>query len=210
MSFAVGANDAANSLGTLFGSKALKLTYIVLLGALFEFVGSVWCSGHIASQLIPRLIIGIEQEDADYITRQMLGASISSFLFIMSSSVFGMPISGTHAVIGGLVGAGIIGSGFASIGWMQVFKIVISWVLSPLLSAFLCSALLVIVSVFTLGGINFSLKVKLIGLSLIYAFCFGLTNFMFIRLIQDKEDVPGVEYLTILFTSLAGLLSCRL
>ena len=69
MSFAVGANDAANSLGTLYGSKALKLTYIVIFGAFFEFIGSVWCSGHIASQLIPRIIIGIEQEDVDYITR---------------------------------------------------------------------------------------------------------------------------------------------
>ena len=49
MSFAVGANDAANSLGTLYGSKALKLVYIVVIGALFECIGAVWGSGHIAS-----------------------------------------------------------------------------------------------------------------------------------------------------------------
>ena len=48
----------------------------------------------------------------------MLGASIASFLFIMSSSVFGMPISGTHAVVGGLVGAGLVGCGIESIGWL--------------------------------------------------------------------------------------------
>ena len=60
MSFAVGANDAANSLGTLYGSKALRLVYIVIIGAIFEFIGAVWCSGHIASELIPKIIIGIE------------------------------------------------------------------------------------------------------------------------------------------------------
>ena len=118
MSFAVGANDAANSLGTLYGSKALKLVYIVIIGAIFEFIGAVWCSKHIASELVQKIIVDIDTEDPDYITKMMLGASISSFLFIMCSSIFGMPISGTHAVIGGLVGAGLVGMGFDSIGWL--------------------------------------------------------------------------------------------
>ena len=59
MSFAVGANDAANSLGTLYGSKALRLVYIVVIGAIFEFIGAVWCSGHVASGLIQRIIPNI-------------------------------------------------------------------------------------------------------------------------------------------------------
>ena len=65
-----------------------------------------------------KIIVEIDEEDnTDYITKMMLGASISSFLFIMCSSIFGMPISGTHAVIGGLVGSGLVGMGFDSIGW---------------------------------------------------------------------------------------------
>ena len=52
MSFAVGSNDAANSLGTLYGSKALKLIYIILFGALFECIGAVWGSAHIAGSLV--------------------------------------------------------------------------------------------------------------------------------------------------------------
>ena len=91
-----------------------------------------------------------------------------------------------------------------------MLKIVASWFISPLLSALLCSFLLIIVTAVTLGGLNFSLKIKLACLSVIYAVCFGLTNFMFIRLVQEKEDVPGAEYLTILISSISGFITCRI
>ena len=180
MSFAVGANDAANSLGTLYGSKAMKLVYIIVIGAIFEFIGAVWCSGHIANGLVAKIIVDIDDEHISYQTRMMLGASISSFLFIMTSSVFGMPISGTHAVIGGLVGAGLVGCGFDSIGWLQLLRIVGSWFLSPVLSLGLCFVLMVIVSSLTMGGLDFSFKIKILALTLLTASCLLLTTFMFI------------------------------
>ena len=48
MSFSIGANDAANALATSYGSNALKLKWLVILGAIFEFIGAYWCSGHVA------------------------------------------------------------------------------------------------------------------------------------------------------------------
>ena len=56
MSFAIGANDAANALATSYGSKALKLWQIVVLGAIFEFIGAFFCSGHVAGHLISGIV----------------------------------------------------------------------------------------------------------------------------------------------------------
>ena len=121
----------------------------------------------------------------------MLGASVASFLFIMGSSVFGMPISGTHSVIGGLVGAGLAGCGWDSINKQQILRIVASWFLSPLISAGLCFTLVVIVTALTLGGIKLRFKVKVFALTVISGLCFVLINFMvFIKLIRYKGEAP--------------------
>lgn len=60
MSYSIGANDAANALGTSYGSNAAKLWVLLVLGAIFELVGAVWCSskvaGTLADKLLPTLI----------------------------------------------------------------------------------------------------------------------------------------------------------
>lgn len=60
MSFSIGANDAANALATSYGSNALKLTYLVLLGSLFEFIGAFFCSSHVAGTLITSIIPNVD------------------------------------------------------------------------------------------------------------------------------------------------------
>ena len=80
----------------------------------------------------------------------MLGSSISSFLFIMASSIFGMPISGTHTVVGSLIGSGIATVGSAAINWGKLGIIVVSWVVAPLLACLLCGLFFLAVCVLTL------------------------------------------------------------
>jgi PiT family inorganic phosphate transporter len=59
LSFAIGANDAANALGTSYGSNAAHLWVLLILGAIFEFVGSVWCSSRLAGKLCTKFIPGL-------------------------------------------------------------------------------------------------------------------------------------------------------
>lgn len=60
MSFSIGANDAANALGTSYGSNAAKLWILLALGAIFEFIGAVFCSqklaGSLAVKVIPQIV----------------------------------------------------------------------------------------------------------------------------------------------------------
>ena len=60
MSFSIGANDAANALATSYGSNALTLTKLVILGAIFEFIGAFFCSSHVAGTLITSIIPNVE------------------------------------------------------------------------------------------------------------------------------------------------------
>ena len=106
MSFSIGANDAANALATSYGSNALKLTYLVILGAFFEFIGAFFCSSHVAGTLITSIIPNVDTISTSREEKMMLGISLASCLFILSSSIFGMPISGTHTVVGAIIGAG--------------------------------------------------------------------------------------------------------
>ena len=73
MSFAIGANDAANALATSYGSKALKLWQIVVLGAIFEFIGAFFCSGHVAGHLVSGIVEGTDTLEENTINQMMLG-----------------------------------------------------------------------------------------------------------------------------------------
>jgi PiT family inorganic phosphate transporter len=107
MSYSIGANDAANALGTSYGSNAAKLWLLLVLGSIFELVGAVWCSSKVAGTLADKLLPGLTDRPPDVQERMMLGVCLASFSFILVSSIFGMPISGTHTVIGALIGAGL-------------------------------------------------------------------------------------------------------
>lgn len=82
----------------------------------------------------------------------MLGVCLSSFSFILFSSVFGMPISGTHTVIGALIGAGLAGLAAADLNWKKFGMTVASWFISPVLSSLIAAVLFLIMCSITLGG----------------------------------------------------------
>ena len=63
MSFSIGANDAANALATSYGSNALRLLWLVILGSIFEFIGAFFCSGHVAGELVGNIIEDVDTLD---------------------------------------------------------------------------------------------------------------------------------------------------
>ena len=139
MAFSIGANDAANALATSYGSNALKLIWLVFLGSLFEFIGAYFCSGHVAGELVQNVISDVNTIDELLIEKMMLGASISSFFLIMSSSLFGMPISGTHTVVGALIGSALAVQGSQNIRWSKLGMIIGSWFVAPVMSIAMCA-----------------------------------------------------------------------
>lgn len=157
----------------------------------------------------------------------MLGASIAAFLFIMAGTIFAMPISGTHTVVGGLIGAGIIGAGASNVGWTYLIRVVISWFLSPALSATLSFTIFFAVCYLTLGGRGIKPKddesyesqpgkqmtfaSKLLALTLISGIGTTMVTLLVIVL-SSSAPKPLASWWVIMILTLSfivGLLMCR-
>ncbi|XP_015930355.1 sodium-dependent phosphate transporter 1-A isoform X2 [Parasteatoda tepidariorum] len=145
LAFGVGANDVANSFGTSVGSKALSLRQACILATIFEVLGSV-LMGYRVSDTVRKGIFDTEMY-SEFEKELMLGflaALIGSAIWNIVATFFRWPISGTHSIIGAVVGFSLVARGFMGIKWTMLGQIVASWFLSPVLSGFISSALFLV------------------------------------------------------------------
>ena len=139
LSFSIGANDAANALASSYGSKAIRINYLIFMGGIMIFIGAMFCSKNVAATLSTKIIPSINELDEHLQNTMMFSVCATSFLFLIISSLFGMPISGTHTVVGSLLGAGIVTVGIDGVNWDAMIKIIASWFISPLTAAVLAA-----------------------------------------------------------------------
>eukprot|EP01025_Chloroclados_australasicus_P049067 TRINITY_DN5576_c0_g1_i1.p1 TRINITY_DN5576_c0_g1~~TRINITY_DN5576_c0_g1_i1.p1 ORF type:complete len:598 (-),score=56.99 TRINITY_DN5576_c0_g1_i1:323-2116(-) len=155
MSYGIGANDSANSWGTTVGSRALPLSVAVMLGGFMEFLGAITL-GYGVSKTIRKGVADPDDPDCwacGYCNAKMslymvamLSALIAAMIFLLLATFTAMPVSTTHAIVGGVVGATISGVGAKCLHWsfgQGLGGIIASWVISPVLSG--CIALVVYV-----------------------------------------------------------------
>ncbi len=136
MAWSLGANDAANALGTSVGSGALTLKKAILLAALFEFAGVTLFGNHVSTTIQSGLVDPAYFSDNPLIfVYGMLGTLLAAGIWLQFASYFGWPVSTTHSIVGAVVGFGIVISGVRSICWQRLSSIIISWILSPLMGA---------------------------------------------------------------------------
>lgn len=136
MAWNIGANDVANAMGTSVGSKALTLKKAVFLAAILEFSGAFFV-GSSVSETIQHGIINptiFSAAPQDFVFG-MLGSLLATGILLQLASYFGLPISTTHAIVGAVLGFGLIAGGPDAVQWHVIWEIAASWVLSPLLSA---------------------------------------------------------------------------
>ena len=137
----------------------------------------------------------------------MCGCSQAAFVFIFGASYKGMPISGTHTVIGALIGSGIAGVGVGGIGWNKLVRVIMSWFISPLVAMTISSSLFVIVCSTTLGGCFTSLRVRILSLYLISALSFAFVALMLINT-TSKHPNPHLYWLLPVF-AVFGVIGCK-
>ncbi|MCH1429934.1 MAG: inorganic phosphate transporter [Chlamydiales bacterium] len=142
MAWSIGANDAANALGTSVGSGALTLRNAVILGGILEFSGAFFVGSHV-SETIQKGIVAPEiftQAPFEMILG-MCAALLTAGAWLQLASHLGWPVSTTHSIVGSLVGFGLVAGGYHAIHWHKMIQIVLSWVISPLLSAVISFAI---------------------------------------------------------------------
>lgn len=135
MAWGVGANDVANAMGTSVGSKALTIKQAIIVAAIFEFAGAYLAGGQVTSTIRKGML------DADLLSGQpelliygMLASLLAAGIWLLIASRAGWPVSTTHSIVGAIVGFAAVGVGIDAVQWGKVGKIVMSWVVSPVMA----------------------------------------------------------------------------
>lgn len=155
MAWNIGANDVANAMGTSVGSKALTLGRAVLIAAILEFAGAFFVGASV-SETIQKGIVYPEifQEDPRIFVLGMTSALLATGILLQAASYFGMPISTTHAIIGAVVGFGLVAGGTHAINWNEIAWIAASWVFSPILSGLIAYSIFLLIQKQILYALN--------------------------------------------------------
>ena len=139
--FLNGLHDAANSIATIVSTRVLRPQYAVAWAAFFNFIAFLFFGLHVA-QTIGTGIVAADVVDP----RVVFGALMGAIVWNLVTWGLGIPSSSSHALIGGLVGAGTAKAGFGAIVWTGLGKTAAAIVLSPAFGLFLALLLTLIVS----------------------------------------------------------------
>jgi inorganic phosphate transporter, PiT family len=139
--FLNGLHDAANSIATVVSTRVLRPQYAVIWAAFFNFIAFLFFGLHVA-QTVGTGIVAAEVVDAAVI----FGALMAAICWNLLTWRLGIPSSSSHALIGGLAGAGIMKAGLTAIVWSGLGITTAAIVLSPLLGFLLALSLVLIVS----------------------------------------------------------------
>ncbi|WFU05069.1 inorganic phosphate transporter (plasmid) [Rhizobium sp. CB3171] len=136
--FLNGLHDAANSIATIVSTRVLRPQYAVFWAAFFNFIAFLFFGLHVAETLGTGII------DPTIVTPQVIFAAlIGAIVWNVVTWIFGIPSSSSHALVGGLVGAGLAKTGLSSIVWNGLLKTASAIVMSPMIG-FLLALLLIL------------------------------------------------------------------
>ncbi|SDD35988.1 inorganic phosphate transporter [Kordiimonas lacus] len=154
MAMNIGANDVANNIGPAVGSKALTMVGALLIAAVFEAAGALIAGGDVVSTIRKGIIDPSAMADQMTFIWAMMSALLAAALWLNLATWVGAPVSTTHSIVGGVVGAGIAAAGAASVAWPKMGAIAASWVISPLLGGLIAALFLLFIKKMILAKEN--------------------------------------------------------
>jgi PiT family inorganic phosphate transporter len=147
----IGANDLANAMGTSVGSGALTLRRAVIISIVANLLGAILAGGHVTNTISKGMINpDLLAATPDKLMLGMFAALLAAGIWVHLATVFGLPVSTTHSIVGAVVGFGLLSVGAGAISWGKVITIVLSWVVSPIAGAIIA------------GGIYYLIREKIL------------------------------------------------
>ncbi|WP_435660750.1 inorganic phosphate transporter [Leisingera caerulea] len=142
MAINIGANDVANNMGPAVGANALTMGGAIVIAAVAESAGALLAGGDVVSTISKGIIDPAAVASSNVFIWAMMAALISSALWVNLATWVGAPVSTTHSVVGGVLGAGVAAAGTAAVNWPTMGKIAASWVISPVLGGVIAALFL--------------------------------------------------------------------
>ena len=143
MAMNIGANDVANNVGPAVGSKALTMGGAIVIAGIFEAAGAFIAGGEVVKTIKKGIIdISAFGGNVDPFIWAMMAALLAAALWLNFATMMKAPVSTTHSIVGGVMGAGIAAAGFSIVSWGTMAKIASSWVISPVLGGVIAAIFL--------------------------------------------------------------------
>lgn len=145
MALNIGANDVANNMGPAVGANALTMGGAIVIAAVCETAGALLAGGDVVSTISKGIIDPASVAETQNFIWAMMAALVSAALWVNLATKVGAPVSTTHSVVGGVMGAGIAAAGFGAVSWPTMSAIAASWVISPVLGGIFAAAFLALI-----------------------------------------------------------------
>ena len=139
--FLNGLHDAANSIATIVSTRVLRPQYAVAWAAFFNFIAFLFFGLHVANTLGTGIIAAAVVDP-----RVVFGALSGAIVWNLITWGLGIPSSSSHALVGGLVGAGFAKAGLSAIVWKGLVPTTAAIVASPLIGFLLALTLVLALS----------------------------------------------------------------
>ena len=204
MALNIGANDVANNMGPAVGGKVLSVGMAVVLAAICESTGALLAGGDVVSTVSKGIIDPEGSVNTFQFCYLMLSALFSAALWINLATYLNAPVSTTHSIVGGVLGAGIAAAGVGIVNWKMVASIVASWFISPV-----CGALIAALMLYFIKTKVFNVPDRILAARKWVPFLMGLmaaafTGYMLLKGLKRIWPLSGAE--TLLYSITAFIL----
>ncbi|QNS14591.1 inorganic phosphate transporter [Mannheimia bovis] len=135
MAFGIGANDAANAMGTSVGSRTITAKQAIYIALVFEFFGAYLAGGEVAETIKSGIIASeVFVGRPDILIIGMMSALCAAGIWLLIASQKGWPVSTTHTIIGAIVGFALVTVGMEAVRWSKFGGIIGSWFITPFIA----------------------------------------------------------------------------
>jgi len=142
MALTIGANDVANNVGPAVGARALTMSGALGIAAIFECAGALIAGSDVVKTISQDIVDPELMPSGQVFIWVMMSALLASAVWVHLATFLGAPVSTTHAIVGGVLGAAIAAIGVNVVDWVVVSAIFLSWLVSPLMAAIIAALFL--------------------------------------------------------------------
>ncbi len=195
MAMNIGANDVANNVGPAVGSGALTMFWAIVIAAIFEGAGALIAGGEVIKTIKKGIIDPSMINDPEIFIWAMTAALLSAAVWLNFATYIGAPVSTTHSIVGGVMGAGIAAAGFKIVAWGTMSKIAASWIISPVLGGIIAASFLYLIKVKIVHTKNMIENAKKIVPLLIAIMAMSFSTYL---ILKGIKKIIKVDFLTAL------------
>ncbi len=198
MAWNIGANDVANSMASAVGAKAITIRQAIVIAAVLNILGAAFIGSHVTNTIRKGIVSTQVLADPHLALIGALSALLAAALWVSFATWKSLPVSTTHAIVGAMIGFGIMAGGFSVINWGKLGAVVLSWIISPVFSLATAFLMFKIIIKFIISHKDaFSRSIRLSPLFIALALFVVVLSFLFKTPLGKKLSLSTGSAITI-------------